>query len=163
VLLKTVYPRLRDFCRSLSLGFDVVLMRWGVLARSGDEHLTSELCMSQLEMCKRESFGLSLLTPQGYRYGSYVKRRKRNPAWCRVPRGTNIERVRRICGDGWKWPKRGAKHTKQAQGKAGSEAGALFKTLKSSTIGLLLVAARFQRGLPRERKEKQGCGDGSPH
>ena len=69
VLLKMVYPRLRDFCRSLGLGFDVVSMRWGVLARSGDEHLTSELCMSQLEMCKRESVGLSFLTLQGYRYG----------------------------------------------------------------------------------------------
>jgi len=40
-----VYPRLRDFCRSLGLGFDVVSMRWGVLARSGDEDLTSKLCI----------------------------------------------------------------------------------------------------------------------
>ena len=49
-------------------------MRWGVNGISGDTHKTSELCMKQLEDCKRCSIGIAYVTLQGDRYG-----------WCPYP------------------------------------------------------------------------------
>ena len=68
-LLLEVFPFLEDFCRQLHLSFSVVTMRWGVRAAAGNFHLTSEMCMQQLEMCKQESVGLAYVTLQSHRYG----------------------------------------------------------------------------------------------
>eukprot|EP01038_Epipyxis_sp_PR26KG_P004550 gene4550-6422_t len=68
-LLENAYPFLDYFCRKLRLQFDVVSMRWGVRSRSNNDHLTSELCLSQLDMCLKESVGISFITLQSHRYG----------------------------------------------------------------------------------------------
>ena len=68
-LLRKVFPELQRFCVNLGLSFDVVSMRWGVLSRSGDSHMTSELCMTQLQKCLDESAGPAFVTLQSHRYG----------------------------------------------------------------------------------------------
>ena len=68
-ILERALPELQAFCRSKGLQFQIVSMRWGVLARSGNNHLTSELCISQLHRCLDESAGTAFVTIQSHRYG----------------------------------------------------------------------------------------------
>eukprot|EP01041_Mallomonas_annulata_P007076 gene7076-14390_t len=68
-LLTRAFPFLRGFCNVLGLEFDVVSMRWGVRSRSGNDHKTSELCMSQLDKCLKMSCGIAYATIQSHRYG----------------------------------------------------------------------------------------------
>ena len=72
-MLEHLFPFLRDeVCQSLSLEFDVVTMRWGVRGKALDTHQTSEMCMQQLEDCKRSSVSVAYLTFQSHRYGFRV-------------------------------------------------------------------------------------------
>ncbi|KAJ3234830.1 hypothetical protein HDU81_001100 [Chytriomyces hyalinus] len=64
-----VYPYLRLFCSRLGLTFESVDMRWGVLDTSTAEHLTSELCMRQLQKCLDESAGPAFFSILGNKYG----------------------------------------------------------------------------------------------
>ena len=61
-VLNNAYSFLKKFCQILTLDFDIVSMRWGVNARSGALHQTSELCMDQLRMCLQESMGPAFVT-----------------------------------------------------------------------------------------------------
>ena len=56
-LMARVYPKLREYCRERGYDFQVVDMRWGVRDESTDDHLTSELCMRELQKCQRLSTG----------------------------------------------------------------------------------------------------------
>ena len=55
--MKCVYPRLKDFCKSKGYEFQVVDMRWGVRDESTADHMTTELCMRELEACQELSTG----------------------------------------------------------------------------------------------------------
>ena len=68
-ILERAVPELQEFCRGLGLQFQIVSMRWGVLPRSGNDHLTAELCMAQLHRCLEESAGTAFVTLQSHRYG----------------------------------------------------------------------------------------------
>ena len=58
LLMETVYPRLKDYCREQhGLEFQVVDMRWGVRDESTDDHKTAELCMQEIDNCQRLSLG----------------------------------------------------------------------------------------------------------
>ena len=57
MLMEEIYPRLKDFCRSHMLEFQVVDMRWGVRDESTDEHKTADLCLTELTGCQRLSLG----------------------------------------------------------------------------------------------------------
>ncbi|KAJ3100246.1 hypothetical protein HK100_004737, partial [Physocladia obscura] len=67
--IKDVYPYLRNFCQRLGLTFESVDMRWGVLDSSTAEHLTSELCLRQLQKCLEESAGPAFFSILGNKYG----------------------------------------------------------------------------------------------
>ena len=56
-LMKDIFPELRKYCQSKGLEFEVVDMRWGVRDDATSDHLTSELCMREIENCKRLSMG----------------------------------------------------------------------------------------------------------
>ena len=58
MLMETVYPRLKEYCREQhGLEFQVVDMRWGVRDESTDDHKTAELCMQEIDNCQRLSLG----------------------------------------------------------------------------------------------------------
>jgi len=58
MLMETVYPRLKEYCREQhGLEFQVVDMRWGVRDESTDDHKTTELCMQEIDNCQRLSLG----------------------------------------------------------------------------------------------------------
>ena len=64
-LLSEIFPFLRKICLLLDVDFDIVSMRWGVNGKAGDSHKTGELCMQQLEYCKKTSIATAYMTIQG--------------------------------------------------------------------------------------------------
>jgi hypothetical protein len=44
-------------------------MRWGIRKEAGDQHLTAEICMRELERCLRESLGLAYVFIATRKYG----------------------------------------------------------------------------------------------
>ena len=69
VLLRKAFSNLKTFCNNWGLEFNVVSMRWGIIGKSGNSHMTSELCMTQLQRCLDESAGPAFVTLQSHRYG----------------------------------------------------------------------------------------------
>eukprot|EP00736_Rhodelphis_marinus_P008238 Rmarinus@m.27171 len=64
-----VYPKVRSYATSLGLEFEAVEMRWGIRDEASSDHKTTELCMHQLERCKRESDGLFFVSLWAHKYG----------------------------------------------------------------------------------------------
>ncbi len=60
-LMERVYPNMRTFCQERGYEFQVVDMRWGVRDEATDDHMTSELCMKEIEECQRLSTGPSFI------------------------------------------------------------------------------------------------------
>ena len=57
-LMEWVYPKIKEYCREKhGLEFQVVDMRWGVRDEMTNEHMTTELCMTELRNCQRLSMG----------------------------------------------------------------------------------------------------------
>ncbi|CAD6995895.1 unnamed protein product [Ceratitis capitata] len=57
-LMAKCYPRIKDYCREKhGLEFQVVDMRWGVRDEATDDHMTTELCMREIQNCQRLSMG----------------------------------------------------------------------------------------------------------
>eukprot|EP00047_Mylnosiga_fluctuans_P016900 m.57298 g.57298 ORF g.57298 m.57298 type:complete len:980 (-) comp6824_c0_seq3:227-3166(-) len=68
-LMQRTYPRLRALARQRGLEFQMVSMRWGVTSDAGDRHQTTDLCLTELEACKRESAGVTFVSLLGQKYG----------------------------------------------------------------------------------------------
>uniref|UniRef100_A0A2C9K456 DUF4062 domain-containing protein n=1 Tax=Biomphalaria glabrata TaxID=6526 RepID=A0A2C9K456_BIOGL len=68
-LAKLAYPKLRDFCTEMDLGFQVVDLRWGVTAEATNSHLTTEICLLELKNCQKVSVGPNCIAIIGNRYG----------------------------------------------------------------------------------------------
>ncbi|KAK6192030.1 hypothetical protein SNE40_003581 [Patella caerulea] len=68
-LIERVYPRLKEFCQSRGYEFQVVDMRWGVRDEATDDHMTSELCLREVDLCKKLSTGPSFVTFLSHKYG----------------------------------------------------------------------------------------------
>ncbi|XP_048404343.2 NACHT domain- and WD repeat-containing protein 1 isoform X2 [Stegostoma tigrinum] len=68
-LLDKAYPKVQEFCQKLGLVFEVVDMRWGVPNTLTTDHMTTELCLREIESCKRISLGPTFIALVGNRYG----------------------------------------------------------------------------------------------
>uniref|UniRef100_A0A8C8GNP9 AAA+ ATPase domain-containing protein n=1 Tax=Oncorhynchus tshawytscha TaxID=74940 RepID=A0A8C8GNP9_ONCTS len=68
-LLDKTYPELQAFCQSLGLVFEVVDMRWGLQDAIAVDHMTTELCLQEIEACRKVSVGPSFIALLGNRYG----------------------------------------------------------------------------------------------
>ncbi|KAJ8278725.1 hypothetical protein COCON_G00057910 [Conger conger] len=68
VLLEKAYPELQSFCQSMGLVFEVVDMRWGVRDAIAVDHMTTELCLQEIQSCKRMSVGPTFTALLGNRY-----------------------------------------------------------------------------------------------
>ncbi|XP_030640015.1 NACHT domain- and WD repeat-containing protein 1 [Chanos chanos] len=65
-----VYPELQTHCQSMGLVLEVVDLRWGVNDAVADDHMTSDLCLHELQACQRAAchIFIALLGNQyGYR------------------------------------------------------------------------------------------------
>ncbi|KAL5006956.1 hypothetical protein ScPMuIL_015762 [Solemya velum] len=69
-LMENVYPRLKEELReTYGLEFQVVDMRWGVRDEATDDHMTTHLCMKEIENCQRLSVGPNFVVFLGQKYG----------------------------------------------------------------------------------------------
>eukprot|EP00041_Stephanoeca_diplocostata_P037719 m.1439512 g.1439512 ORF g.1439512 m.1439512 type:complete len:266 (+) comp25093_c0_seq39:845-1642(+) len=56
-LMQHVWPFLRQFCQDREIHFEVVDLRWGVNDTMVDNHQIYDICMSEIDKCKRLSIG----------------------------------------------------------------------------------------------------------
>ncbi|XP_078077476.1 NACHT domain- and WD repeat-containing protein 1 [Mustelus asterias] len=68
-LLDKAYPEVQAFCQKLGLVFEVVDMRWGVPDALTADHMSTELCLREIESCQRMSMGPTFIALVGNRYG----------------------------------------------------------------------------------------------
>eukprot|EP00106_Octopus_bimaculoides_P010882 XP_014778324.1 PREDICTED: NACHT and WD repeat domain-containing protein 2-like [Octopus bimaculoides] len=69
-LMERIYPKIKDFCRErYGLEFQVVDMRWGVRDEATDDHMTTQLCMQEIDNCQRLSMGPNFVVLLGQKYG----------------------------------------------------------------------------------------------
>ncbi|XP_048251823.1 uncharacterized protein LOC125379952 [Haliotis rufescens] len=68
-LMERVYPRLKERCRQLGYEFQVVDMRWGVRDEATDDHMTSDLCLLEIDLCMKLSTGPFFVTFLSHKYG----------------------------------------------------------------------------------------------
>ncbi|XP_041349492.1 NACHT and WD repeat domain-containing protein 2-like [Gigantopelta aegis] len=68
-LMKSVYPRLKSRCQKKGYEFQVVDMRWGVRDEATDDHMAAELCLKELDLCKKLSTGPCFVTFLSHKYG----------------------------------------------------------------------------------------------
>jgi hypothetical protein len=57
LLIDDVVPYLQAYARRLGFEFRLAEMRWGIRDDASSSHQTSDICMAELERCKRESKG----------------------------------------------------------------------------------------------------------
>ena len=60
-LMKKTFPRLRAYCQSNNLEFQIVDMRWGVRDENISYHQTSDICVQEILNCQRLSLGPSFI------------------------------------------------------------------------------------------------------
>ncbi|XP_060734898.1 NACHT domain- and WD repeat-containing protein 1 [Tachysurus vachellii] len=63
------YPELQSYCHSLGLIFEVVDFRWGLCDAMTVDHLTTELCLQEIQSCQKVSSGPSFIALVGSQYG----------------------------------------------------------------------------------------------
>ncbi|ESO97320.1 hypothetical protein LOTGIDRAFT_114992 [Lottia gigantea] len=68
-LMEKIYPKLKEFCQNLGYEFQVVDMRWGVRDEATDDHMTTELCLKEVDLCNKISTGPSFVTFLSHKYG----------------------------------------------------------------------------------------------
>ncbi|CAO2612429.1 NACHT domain- and WD repeat-containing protein 1 [Lemmus lemmus] len=68
-LQRTAYPEVQSFCRKHGLTFEAVDLRWGVPDTQAAGHLTTDLCLEELDRCRRTSVGPAFVALLGDQYG----------------------------------------------------------------------------------------------
>ncbi|XP_041349253.1 NACHT domain- and WD repeat-containing protein 1-like [Gigantopelta aegis] len=68
-LMEKVYPNLKKVCQEEGYEFQVVDMRWGVRDEATDDHMGTELCLREVELCKKLSTGPCFVTFLSHKYG----------------------------------------------------------------------------------------------
>ncbi|XP_053869348.1 NACHT domain- and WD repeat-containing protein 1 [Malaclemys terrapin pileata] len=68
-LLKAAYPEVQAFCQKHSLMFEVIDLRWGVCDVIDTDHMSTQLCLEEIESCQKLSVGPTFIGLLGDRYG----------------------------------------------------------------------------------------------
>ena len=56
-LMINAYPKITTFCQELGYEFQVVDMRWGIRDEATDDHMGTDICLREIQMCQRLSTG----------------------------------------------------------------------------------------------------------
>ncbi|XP_046337848.2 NACHT domain- and WD repeat-containing protein 1-like isoform X2 [Haliotis rufescens] len=68
-LMESAYPTLKEVCQQQGYEFQVVDMRWGVRDEATDDHMGTELCLREIDLCKKLSTGPNFVTFLSHKYG----------------------------------------------------------------------------------------------
>uniref|UniRef100_A0A8C5P104 NACHT and WD repeat domain containing 1 n=1 Tax=Jaculus jaculus TaxID=51337 RepID=A0A8C5P104_JACJA len=63
------YPEVQSFCQKHGLMFEVVDLRLGIRDTEATEHMTTELCLEELDRCQKTSIGPAFIALLGDQYG----------------------------------------------------------------------------------------------
>ncbi|UJR24207.1 hypothetical protein I4U23_027173 [Adineta vaga] len=70
-LIDIVFPKLKDYCREkYRLEFQYVDMRWGIQTESSNNHSEVQICLREIELCKKYSIATNFVVLLSHRYGS---------------------------------------------------------------------------------------------
>ncbi|XP_067417779.1 NACHT domain- and WD repeat-containing protein 1 [Emydura macquarii macquarii] len=69
MLLEAAYPEVQTFCQKHSLMFEVIDLRWGVCDLTDTDHMSTQLCLEEIESCQKLSVGPTFIGLLGDRYG----------------------------------------------------------------------------------------------
>nr|XP_006199152.2 NACHT domain- and WD repeat-containing protein 1 isoform X2 [Vicugna pacos] len=68
-LQSSAYPEVQTFCQKHGLMFEVVDLRWGIRNSEATDHMTTELCLEELDRCRKTSIGPAFVALIGDQYG----------------------------------------------------------------------------------------------
>ncbi|XP_064237741.1 NACHT domain- and WD repeat-containing protein 1 isoform X2 [Aotus nancymaae] len=68
-LQSAAYPEVQTFCQKHGLMFEVVDLRWGIRNTEATDHLTTELCLEEVDRCCKTSIGPAFVALIGDQYG----------------------------------------------------------------------------------------------
>ncbi|XP_045845669.1 NACHT domain- and WD repeat-containing protein 1 isoform X1 [Meles meles] len=68
-LQSTAFPEVQTFCQKHGLMFEVVDLRWGIRSTEATDHMTTELCLEELDRCRKTSIGPAFVALLGDQYG----------------------------------------------------------------------------------------------
>ncbi|XP_032268219.1 NACHT domain- and WD repeat-containing protein 1 isoform X2 [Phoca vitulina] len=68
-LQSTAFPEVQTFCQKHGLMFEVVDLRWGIRNTEATDHMTTELCLEELDRCRKTSIGPAFVALLGDQYG----------------------------------------------------------------------------------------------
>ncbi|PNI50732.1 NWD1 isoform 5 [Pan troglodytes] len=68
-LQSTAYSEVQTFCQKHGLMFEVVDLRWGIRNIEATDHLTTELCLEEVDRCWKTSIGPAFVALIGDQYG----------------------------------------------------------------------------------------------
>ncbi|XP_038284207.1 NACHT domain- and WD repeat-containing protein 1 isoform X2 [Canis lupus familiaris] len=68
-LQSTAFPEVQTFCQKNGLMFEVVDLRWGIRNTEATDHMTTELCLEELDRCRKTSIGPAFVALLGDQYG----------------------------------------------------------------------------------------------
>uniref|UniRef100_A0A8C6AAI1 NACHT and WD repeat domain containing 1 n=1 Tax=Marmota marmota marmota TaxID=9994 RepID=A0A8C6AAI1_MARMA len=62
-------PQVQTFCQKHGLTFEVVDLRWGIQNTEATDHMTTEICLEELDRCRKTSIGPAFVALVGDQYG----------------------------------------------------------------------------------------------
>ncbi|XP_053766989.1 NACHT domain- and WD repeat-containing protein 1 isoform X4 [Desmodus rotundus] len=68
-LQSTAYPEVQTFCQKHGLMFEVVDLRWGIQHTEATDHMTTDLCLEEVDRCRKTSLGPAFVALLGDQYG----------------------------------------------------------------------------------------------
>ncbi|KAF6095948.1 NACHT and WD repeat domain containing 1 [Phyllostomus discolor] len=68
-LQSTAYPEVQTFCQKHGLMFEVVDLRWGIQHSEATDHMTTDLCLEEVDRCRKTSLGPAFVALLGNQYG----------------------------------------------------------------------------------------------
>ncbi|XP_052082166.1 uncharacterized protein LOC127719866 isoform X2 [Mytilus californianus] len=68
-MMETTFPRLREYCQQRGFEFQIVDMRWGIRDEATNDHMTTEICLQELDNCQKYSAGPNFLSLLSHKYG----------------------------------------------------------------------------------------------
>ena len=59
--MEKTFPNLKSYCQQNGYEFQIVDMRWGIRDEASNDHMTTEICLQELENCQKYSAGPNFL------------------------------------------------------------------------------------------------------
>nr|KAG5713139.1 hypothetical protein BaRGS_007666 [Batillaria attramentaria] len=102
-MMAKVFPNLMQKCQEKGYQFQIVDMRWGVRDEATDDHRTTDLCLREIELCKKISTGPCFMTLVSHKYGWFKEdKNSKPPKYVLLPISTHYDMGRDKDREKWR-------------------------------------------------------------